>query len=360
MFGRITLACLAMTLCAAPAHAQRFDPGALKAPSNGKPNEVLVLATAHLAQLPATFQPASLDGVLGKLAAWAPKVIVIESLSGPECATMRQYPGRYDGAAERYCRWDPGAARAASGLDVPAATAEIDKLLADWPAAPTPAQRRRLAALFLAGGEPVSALVQWLRLPATERRAGDGLDAELVAVLEQRRFGRGPRGEDTLIAAPLAAMLGHERVVPMDDHSIGDAPPTQLDGYGAALAKAWDNPVFARRLRDYERLHASVDSADKALQLFRVLNAPAHARLVYDSDFGPMLGEPSPQGFGRLYVATWERRNLRMASNIREAMANRPGSRTLVIVGASHKGYLEAYLHQMHDVTVVAAGPVLE
>jgi len=31
----------------------------------------------------------------------------------------------------------------------------------------------------------------------------------------------------------------------------------------------------------------------------------------------------------------------------------------LVIVGASHKGYLESYLHQMHDVRVVDAGLVL-
>ena len=50
---------------------------------------------------------------------------------------------------------------------------EAERLLADWPAEPTAAQRRHLAAVFLAGGEQASALVQWLRLPATERRAGD-------------------------------------------------------------------------------------------------------------------------------------------------------------------------------------------
>jgi len=36
-----------------------------------------------------------------------------------------------------------------------------------------------------------------------------------------------------------------------------------------------------------------------------------------------------------------------------------PGTRLLVIVGASHKGYLEAYLHQMHDVRVVDTAPLL-
>ncbi|RYD93529.1 MAG: hypothetical protein EOP50_10990, partial [Sphingobacteriales bacterium] len=67
-----------------------------------------------------------------------------------------------------------------------------------------------------------------------------------------------------------------------------------------------------------------------------------------------------PQRFGRQYVGYWETRNLRMAGNIRDAMTPRPGSRMLVVVGASHKGYLEAYLHQMHDVRVVDAGVVLK
>jgi pheromone shutdown protein TraB len=80
---------------------------------------------------------------------------------------------------------------------------------------------------------------------------------------------------------------------------------------------------------------------------------------VYDNDFGAALEEGSPQQFGRNYVGYWETRNLRMASNIRDAIAARPGSRTLVIVGASHKGYLEAYLNQMHDVRIVNALQVL-
>ena len=48
-----------------------------------------------------------------------------------------------------------------------------------------------------------------------------------------------------------------------------------------------------------------------------------------------------------------------MASNIREIMMARPGMRTLVIVGASHKGYLEAYLDQMHDVRIISTDDIL-
>lgn len=363
MLKRIIGLLAVTTLCAVSASARSdtavFDPSTLKGPAKGKPNEVIVLGTAHLAQLPPTFQPASLDVLKQRLVAWKPRIVAIEGLSGTQCDMMRRYPQRYEGTMQKFCSWDPAPARATTGFDVPGATVEMDRLLANWPAEPTPSQRRRLAAIFLAGGEPISALVQWLRLPEAERRVGDGLDAALVAALEGRRFGRGPRGEDTLIAAPVAAALGLERVVSMDDHTISDVPPPSQDGYANALGAAWNNPANVQRTQMYKRLSADVSNGENAMALYRAINDPSHAMAVYTSDFGAVIEESSPQQFGRAYVASWETRNLRMTSNIREAIGNYPGNRTLVIVGVSHKWYLEAYLNQMHDVRIVSSDEVL-
>jgi hypothetical protein len=363
MQQRLTGLLMATLLCAAGASAQEpvgiFDPSTLKGPARGSPNEVMVLGTAHLAQLPATFQPAALSVLKERLLGWKPRIIAIETLSGIQCALMRQYPERNEATVQKFCLWDPAPARAATGLDVPAATVEIDRLLAHWPATPTPAQRRHLAALFLAGGEAVSAQVQWLRLPQGERHAGDGLDATLVAVLDERRGGRGARGEDMLIAAPLAAALGLERVIPMNDQMSSGAPAPDPDAYLQALAKAWDNPANATRKALYEHALARLGDVQGVMALYRFVNDPSQALLVYDSDFGAALEEDSPQQFGRSYVASWEARNLRMAANIREAIGDLPGSRTLVIVGFSHKWYLEAYLNQMHDVRIVSSDQIL-
>jgi len=352
---------VAAMLCAAGAHAQEpkriFDPSTLKGPARGAPNEVMVLGTAHLAELPAAFQPAAMSGLRARLQAWKPQIIAIEALSGTQCAALRQFPQRFRETVERYC-WDPAPARTATGLDVAAATAEMDRLLANWPAAPAPAQRRHLAAVFLAAGEPASALVQWLRLPEAERHEGDGVDAALVKVLDGRLSGRGKRGEDALVAAALAASLGLERVYGMDDHT-GYGPDTNPRAYGAVINKAWDNPANARRREAYAGLVARVDDEAGILALYRALNAPSMAKAIHDSDFGPALEEGSPQQFGRGYVTYWETRNLRMASNIREIVGNDAGKRTLVIVGASHKWYLEAYLDQMHDVRIVSTDQVL-
>jgi hypothetical protein len=175
-------------------------------------------------------------------------------------------------------------------------------------------------------------------------------------VLEKQRE---RRNEDTLIAAPLAAALGLERVHAMDDHTEYSTADTDDKASGEAITKAWDNPATAKRRKTDEEMAPRLGDPEGVMALYRTLNDPAQARLVFNSDFGAALEEGSKQQFGRGYVTYWEVRNLRMAANIREALGTQPGSRTLVIVGASHKGYLEAYLNQMHDVRIVSALQVL-
>lgn len=55
-------------------------------------------------------------------------------------------------------------------------------------------------------------------------------------------------------------------------------------------------------------------------------------------------------GLDRSRMALWEVRNLNISSHIRRATALHPGERLLVIVGASHKPFLETYLNQMVDI----------
>ncbi len=345
---------LALLLLTAPATAQTyrppFDPSTHKGPRSGTANEIAVLGSAHLSQLPERFRPEALGPLLDKLAAWKPQAIAIEDLSGAQCDELRRYPYRYADTVPSYCP-DTAAARAATGLDVPAANAAFQKMLVEWPTAPTPAQRRRLSATFLAGGEQASALVQWLRLSPVERRAGDGLDAALVERLTRLET---RRDESLMIAARLAARLRLERVYAMDDHSADRMMPKADEAaYGAAIQKAWDNPAGARRRTISEVAARDLATGSGLLTLYRDYNEPGTAQMIYDSDFGAALNEPSPQRFGRQYVAYWEVRNLRMAANIRDMLGERPGMRALVVVGASHKPYLEAYLNQMHDVRIV-------
>lgn len=344
---------IGLAVSAGAAQARQFDPRAHRAFA-GAPSEVLVLGTTHLSGLPASFAPAQLDPLLDRLARWKPAFITIEALSGPQCEYLRRYAPLHPGAAETYCS-DPSSAQKALGMDMAAATVAAEQALASWPASPSPAQRRHLAALFLAGGDRASALVQWLRLDPVERRPGDGLDEALAAELDKTRT---KHNENYLIAATLAARLGLERVYPVDDHTAdddsGDDP-----AFEKTIEAVWKNAAVDARRAHETTLEGRIAEPGGMLALYRYLNSPEVAEVAFRSDFGAALVESSPQHFGRRYVGWWETRNLRMVANIRRIFARYPGSRALAIVGASHKGYFEAYLGMMHDMKLADAGAVL-
>lgn len=316
--------------------------------------QVLVLGTVHLSELSESFSPASLDPVLDRLAAFKPNVITIEAISGQSCNTMTHYPTVYDPQSLDQICSGPGKARIATGLDVPSAVAEVQKTLKDWPAKPTPEQRRYLAALFMAAGDNMSALVQWLQLPPSERHAEHGLDNTLV---DQLKGLAAWRSEDTLIAVRLAARLGLQRVFPVDDHTGDSIQIDDVKAYSAALKSAWASAsATTKPLSEHKK---ALIKSGAMLALYRYINRPDNLHAVIEGDFGAALRDTSPQHFGQLYVAGWETRNLRMVSNVRAAFIDRPGARVLSIVGSEHKPWFDSLLGQMQGVDVVNVEKVL-
>lgn len=313
--------------------------------------QVLVLATVHLSELPEGFDPARLNGVLDRLADFKPEVITIEALTGEECDLAARHPTRY---GSDYC---PGTdvARQSTGLDVPAAIAEAEKLLADWPAAPTPAQRRHLASRLLAANDRASAYVQWLQLPEAERQAGDGLDAPLVKLLGHIAT---RRNENYLIAARLAARLGLPRVYATDNHTGDNVRVKDEETFGREVQAAWKSDRAG--LDDLEQKTAALKQTADLLPLYRFVNEPGYQQLMADVNVKTTMGATSKQGYPQMWVAGWEIRNLRMVANIRETFRERPGARVLTIVGASHKPWFDHWLGQMQGVDIVDALQVLK
>ena len=330
-----------------------FNPRLLGAGMTGVPTQVMVLGTNHLSNMPPNFQTAYLAPLLERLTTYRPDIITIEGISGQDCEYLHRYRAIVPGLADEYC-WPTDAAQKATGLDVPEATAALALAMASWPERPTDANRRHLASLFLAANDRPSAVVQWLRLPLTQRHAADGLDATLVALLNKVAASR---NENVAIAATLAARLGLERVYSVDDHSADTITATLGPNYGAAMKRVWSGPSTAREaLLTRER---GVRDGESLMALYRFLNDPGTARSAVSADMGRALKQQTPELYGRQYVAWWETRNLRMAANIRAAAGNTPGARVLSIVGSSHKPYFETYLGMMSDVTIANTSAVL-
>ena len=339
-------------LLACPLAAQaQVDLTALDRDMAGPRSQVLVLGTVHLRTMPADFNPAALDGVLDRLAAFKPDIITIETESGEECDLAARHAAKY---GANYCA-PTDAAREATGLDIPAAMAEVDKTLKAWPAEPTPAQRRRLAALFFAANERASAYVQWLQLPEAERRAGDSLSAALVQMLGQI----GKRNDETVqLAARLAARLGLPRVNAIDNHTGDKIDVPDIKAFVRSIESAWATGGAAFKER-FKR-ESVLSQAPDLLPLYRYINEPEHLRVLAETNVIPALGAKSPQGYPQMWVAGWEIRNLRMVANIRETFRERPGARVLSIVGASHKPWFDAWLGQLQGVDIVDVAAVLK
>ena len=347
-----------LALVAAPSFASAqpaFHPRLHKSEIGGRPAELLVLGTTHLSGLPAATDPRLFQPLIDRLARFDPQIITVEGLSGEECDTLQRFKSVHGADTwESYC-FDTAAIEQATGLSVPAAIAEADRTLAAWPRDPTPVQRRRLAMLFIAANDRGSAMVQWLRLPPSERRAGDGLTPAMVDILQRK--GK-PLNENYTIAATLAAQLGLDRIYLVDDHTADtalDNNSPEGKAYGDAVQAAWKHePPPAIRAQE-DRLEKNLRTGADVLALYRLMNAPQAQRDTIASDMGRAVSYPPSQPYGRQYVAWWETRNLRIAANIRSTLQKNPEARVLSIIGATHKGYLDAYLDMMQDIRLVDA-----
>jgi len=354
---RFRLHLLASLALAAPAiaSAQSLGPLGTRPQVAGPRSQVLTLGSLHLSERP-EITAAMLEPLLARLAAFHPDIITHEGLSGEQCEALRAAPDKYGADTfESYC-WDLDTIQRSTGFRLIAAETEIRRMFGDWPASPAPAQRRRLAALFLSAGDRPSARVQWLRLPASERRTGDLVDPEMLKILN-RENSRNNESYD--IAAVLAARLGHERVYAVDDHSSDAVLAHVPEEFGKDRQKHFDVyrklPLFTRQEQE---LKAVKDGAT-LLDWYRRTNAPGGTDEQIQADFGHNLKSGSAPYWGRQYVGWWDVRNLRMAANVRATFAARPGARVLNIVGSSHKPWYDALMRQMADVEVVDAEQVL-
>lgn len=343
---------LSIAIAVVPVSAlAQVDLTALDRDMAGPRSQVLVLGTVHLNSLPPDFNPASLGGVLNRLAAFKPDIITIETESGEECDLAARHAVKY---GPDYCA-STDAAKAATGLEVPAAIMEVDKTLKSWPAQARPAQRRRLAALFLAANDRASAYVQWLQLPASERHAGDGLSAALVEMLAKLET---KNNENYQIAATLAARLGLQRVHAVDNHTGDHIDVPDIKAFVKSIEAAW--AAGGGTAKERQKREAVLLQAPDLLPLYRYVNDPVGLRVSADANVSTSMRAKSPEGYPQIWVGGWEVRNLRMVANIRETFRERPGTRVLSIVGASHKPWFDSWLGQLQGVDIVDVEAVLK
>jgi hypothetical protein len=345
-----------MSFQAVTASAQPFDPASIRVAAGGQVSEILLLGSPHLSRIEGEFDLAWLDPLLATLVGFGPVAILTETLPGEALHGLVAYEGLYPGVAKMFGATTLRLSNEATsrlGMSMAAAEAEARGLMKGWPAEPAPADRRRLAALFIAAGDLNSALVQWSRLAEQERVARDGISPDAAAHLARMSESS---NETVSIGVRLAVMLGLDRLWAMDDHSETDLVFSALD----AVTAAEQSPeLAAARTRRPAPEFTRITSSATVLVAYREHNSDKTGRRDAQHQWLTRLEAGVHQDIHRRRIAAWETRNLRMAANIREVSARYPGQRILVVVGSAHKPYLEAYLRGMSDVRIVRAADIL-
>ena len=329
--------------------------------------EVLVLGTFHLRQIAKEFKPAMLDRLLPLLQRFHPDAICVETLPG---ARVRELELRRD-AGPLYAEILSSFGNAHRKLGTPAcellrttpekASAKVRSLLAAaraaGPRAMSAGERATLALWMLAAYDPSSAALQWSYLDEAARKAQKTIPADLAAQLdaELSRVNEVPA-----IAVRLARALGLETLEPVDDfedpdaYAVIDAQLEKEFTGNAQLAAVAKAPVY---LEEASRLQACTRAGD-LLPAFALLNSAAFAAADVDAQWGVFLRTHFPNRTDRARLGLWENRNLKIAARIRAVAALHPGGRVLVIYGAAHRPFLDAYLSRTADVEVVGLAQI--
>lgn len=336
-----------------------FDPASAKPQLALAPTKVMILGIEHLDAASDSFQLAWLEPVLCRLRAYRPNVILTEAMPGEQVMGLDAYAA-YHGTAGRYAGPTLEMAKAAQAeLHLSAAQALVQANALAQKGNLSAAQRRQLAGLFVAAAEPFSATVQWLRLAPADRVAADGVSPALA-----RQLGRfvGLRNEMSSMAARLAADLGLERVYGVGDHSSDVALPSTADMEAAVAAAPRFKDLFNHNTPAFRAVPEEamqLAAASEVMPVMKWKNSPRFAALYAEAQWLSMLRSDTLGRVGRQRVAAWEAQNLRMAAAIREATAPIAGGRALLIVGAGHKPFLEAYLRTFTDIELVSVPDLL-
>jgi hypothetical protein len=323
---------------------------------------VLVLATFHLRQIAETFAPGMLDDLVSRLEKFRPDAVCIEALPGSrvqELALRRDAGPLYGEVLDGFAARHLGLGKRAVDLlqtTPEAASAQVRELLraarASGSGHMSPGDRAGLALWMLAAYEPDSAALQWSLLSAAEKKAQTAVPPGLAADLEREAT---RVNEVPALAARLARRLGLEKLDPVDDFEDLDAyaefmPQLEKDFEGnPLLAAASKSPIYSE---SSARLEACVREGD-LLPQYVFLNSPEYAKADVESQWGVFLRTRFASGTDRSRLGLWENRNLKIAARIRAVAALHPGGRVLVIYGAAHKPFLEAYLARAADIQLV-------
>lgn len=327
--------------------------------------KILVLGSPHLEALGESFNPSMLDSLLFVLEHYRPDLIAVESMPPSLIEEMERKNGNFTEVLNQFAKDRIGNGHIAQrllGINRREAEQKADSLL-DVMSKQSKYEtldeaRLNLVLSMLASYDLNSALLQWSYLSDDLRIRNEVIPGNISAYLDEEL--KSPN-EIVVIGVRLAKRLGLRRLESIDDHQEKD---TFLKISTQLVSELQANSVYRSAAKSpfyidsEKRLQDAAEEGD-LLRHYLYLNSSQYMSTDVATQWGLFFKTNLASGLDRSRVALWEVRNLNMASRIRQSTVLHPGKRVLVIVGASHKPFLDAYLSQMIDVQLVNLDEIL-
>lgn len=331
-----------------------FTGGLALLPPSPAHGQVMVVGTAHLSRLNPTPSVAQRLAVVDRLAAFEPTLVCVEAIPGERVQQFAGNPQQYGELLATFAR---DAVRLAPeqqlrlSVDGKAARAEA-RTLEQRPGTLDAPTRLRLIALQLAGYEPWSALLNWTALTNAERDAAQerlGRDAA-----ERLRTLSDSPNEIASIAIPLARRMGHRRLCAADIF----ADELGVQSLEQELLPLLQDSTIARALESLnarQAAHWHAERPDGLVTLYSWMNSDEYATMDRSAEWEPFARGAALHDAGKRRLALWHARNSDIAAHVFRAMASAEGKRTLLVIGASHRPFIEQALRAQPWVDVVPA-----
>lgn len=317
---------------------------------------VMILATPHLRSLGDQFKPSLLDNLLHVLERFKPDLIGVESIPPFLLEDMERRKDKFGDVINNFAKLRVKYGHEIQqNLKISRQKAEdiahsLFLMIRDEPKSFD--KRAELVQYLLASYDDISAILQWSYLPESFRLKYKGLPEYILVHMNNQLASS---NEVTSIGISLAKRLDLDRIEHIDDHHEKDI---FLKIAPELMAELQNNPEYLSVQKDSFYINSNQrlqDALSKGalLRYYIYMNSSEYGTRDMELQWNVWFRTKLQSGLDRSRMALWEVRNLNIASHIRRATVMYPGKRMLVIIGASHKPFLEAYLNQMVDIRLV-------
>lgn len=314
-----------------------------------KKTQIMVLGTAHLAQITG-FESASLSQVLDSLNSKKFDVVGIEQMPSQLLLDIKGRPESY--WQELYNNFSTYIEFGKAQQNVQNLTREKAQMIVQEKSQKenlTEDEKIELINANVCSYDIWSAVLVYQTLQNKNRLSNEV--GELLGKLSKSN------NEINQIGITVAKSNNLKQIFPIDnlqDETILlNEYPKFMEDY-QEKAKEMGNMISNNRfLKKQNQLQEDAVKNKNLYPLYQFFNSDEYSKDDFEAQWAIWFKTQFPSKTDRARYSLWEMRNLLITANILKLAAAHPEKKILIIIGASHRGFIEKYLEQLPDVEVM-------